>query len=578
MHTDPLILLRDAASADWLRFEHPRRVITAAQPGQVLPALEEIETLVEKHSWYAAGFLGYEAAPAFDEALPVRSASAQDFPLLWFGLYDPPSRMAQPPARQGDYRLDPWTPSIAREAYQAAIARIRAEIARGNTYQVNYTFRLASRFSGQPWSLFVDMLRAQPVGYPAYVDLGRQVLCCASPELFFRLDGQRLTCRPMKGTARRGRNSAEDRAQADWLRNSAKNRAENVMIVDMLRNDLGRIARTGSVRVPELFNVERYRTLWQMTSTVSAESEAGFAKIMSALFPSASITGAPRVSTMRLIAQLESTPRNVYTGAIGFLAPGRQAQFNVAIRCVSIDRESGRAEYGLGGGIVWDSASQDEYAEALLKAQILSDPGPEFSLLETLRWSPGEGFALREAHLARLQDSADYFDFPFERERIEAGLEQAVRGAAGPLRVRLLLDSGGGLSCQAFALEVGGRTLRVALARDPVSSQDIYLFHKTTRRTVYEQARAAQPDHDDVILYNERGELTEATVANLVVELDGQLLTPPLDCGLLAGTLRASLLARGEVREQVLRREDLARCTKIFLVNSVRGWQAAELS
>lgn len=572
----PNVVLYDASSAEWLHFEHPLEIVTVSQPGEVVAALRRIEALVERNGWYAAGFISYEAAPAFDEAFKTRSAG--DFPLVWFGLYSEPRRTPDLPSIDAAFTLETWSPSVTRAAYDEAIARVKEHIASGETYQVNYTFRLRSKFTGNPWSLFVAMLNAQPVEYPAFVDTGRHVICCASPELFFRLDGEYVTCRPMKGTARRGRTLAEDEAQAAALKTSPKERAENVMIVDMLRNDLGRIARTGSVDVPALFSVERYRTLWQMTSTVTAQVTAPFADLMAALFPCASITGAPKVSTMGIIAALETAPRKAYTGTIGFLAPHRKAQFNVAIRSILIDKKTGDSEYGVGSGVVWDSTAADEYAESLLKARTLTEPQPEFVLLETLRWTPAEGWFLRELHLKRLCDSAIYFGFPFDGATIETLLAAIAKNFDAAMRIRLLLHPNGTLTHEAFALPPNvEKPMRVKLALAPVDDQDVFLFHKTTHRVVYEKARADQPACDDVLLYNQRGELTEATIANLVIELDGNLVTPPVACGLLAGTFRAMLLEQGIIKEQVITRKDLACCTKIFLVNSVRGWMEAEI-
>ncbi len=572
------ITLRDDANETWLHFEHPHQVIHASQLEEVLPALREIESAVNQRGWYAVGFISYEAAPAFDKALTVHAGS--DFPYLWFGLYPEPRQTRSLPPKNGNYQLDDWKPTVSREAYNAAIAQVKNQIAHGKTYQVNYTFRLRNKFTGSPWSMFVDMVNAQAPGYSAFIETDSHFICSASPELFFRLDGNTVTCRPMKGTVKRGLTLTDDNAQASWLQNSVKNRAENVMIVDMIRNDLGRLAEIGTVRVPELFVTERYRTLWQMTSGVTAEIRAPFADLLTALFPCASITGAPKVSTMNIIAALETTPRGLYTGAIGFLAPGRHAQFSVAIRTMILEREGGKAEYGVGGGIVWDSTSKDEYAEALLKARVLTEHHPEFSLLETLRWTPAEGFFLLEEHLARLMDSATYFSFPGDYEKTVAFLKAIAKKLADtPHRIRLLLDRNGTLSHQAFPLSENPQSqpVRVRLAKEATASKDVFLYHKTTRREIYEKARQNQPDCDDVLLYNERGELTETTIANLVVELNDQLYTPSISCGLLGGTFRSHLLKQGKIQEKVLTPDDLTRATNLFLINSVRGWQKAQM-
>jgi len=580
METRHRAVLHDAASNTWLHFEHPHIFIQAYTIAEVKPALREIEECVNRNGWYAVGFISYEASPAFDNVFSVRPGAG--FPLLWFGLFSEPRRSTALLPVDGEYKLGEWTPTVSRETYNAAIRQVKANIEHGNTYQVNYTFRLRNQFQGSAWSMFVEMVNAQAAGYSAYVETGTHIICSASPELFFRSDGDLVTCRPMKGTVKRGHTLAEDNALADWLKASVKNRAENVMIVDMIRNDLGRVAEIGSVRVPELFTTERYATLWQMTSGVTAQVKLPFADLVSALFPCASITGAPKVSTMNIIAALETTPRKVYTGAIGYLAPGRKAQFSVGIRTMLLDLSNGQAEYGVGGGIVWDSTQKDEYAEALLKARILTVHRPAFSLLETLRWTPDEGFWLLAEHMQRLADSAEYFNFPFDREKTSAHLEQAAIGLPqSPQRLRLLLDKDGRLSHQVIPLSEGHNLepaqVLVRIALEPVRSDDVFLYHKTTLRTVYEKARQELPGCDDVLLYNERGEMTESTIANLVVDLDGELLTPPVECGLLAGTMRAHLLKEGKVREKTILRTDLGRCQQLYLVNSVRGWRKAKL-
>jgi para-aminobenzoate synthetase/4-amino-4-deoxychorismate lyase len=564
------VLLRE--NNRWLYFTQPHQIIQANTLSEVLPALRQIQDLVESKDWHAAGFLSYEAAPAFDDALQTRPLTG--FPLLWFGLYPPPRLVSLPEPASPKPALT-WSPTVDRQTYNHAIAQIKEHIARGRTYQVNYTMRLRAAFNTDPWNFFLHLAQTQN-NHAAYLDMGRFVVASASPEIFFTLDGETITCRPMKGTAQRGRTTLEDRKQAQWLQASEKNRAENVMIVDMIRNDLNRIARVGSVRVPQLFAVEKYPTLWQMTSTVTAQTTAPPTEILKALFPCASITGAPKVSTMKIIAALETTPRGIYTGSIGHIAPGRKASFNVAIRTTWIDRDAQTAEYGAGGGIVWDSASADEYAEALLKTRVLTETPLAFSLLETMRWTPQEGFFLRGKHIARLLDTAEYFDFSAPSQTtLETYLDDIASRFTSPQRVRILLARNGELSSEAQALPTAEKSqpLKAALAKQAVSSADVFLYHKTTHRHVYETALQNFPGADDVLLYNERGELTEFTIGNLIVRIGGKLYTPPLSCGLLPGTFRAHLLETGQAQERVILREELDACTEIFRVNSVRGWQ-----
>ena len=573
------ILLHDAASGRWLHFRQPVTVLTTGHEAEVLPLLEAVARRIEQEGLHAAGFLAYEAAPGFDSALAVRAHDGS-FPLLWFGLYPPPAAVTLPAELPPRPDLK-WEPSITPAAYRVAFAEVKAQIAAGNTYQVNYSYRLHAPFNDDAWPLFRHLIRAQTAAYGAYVDTGDFVLCSASPELFFRLDGTSLSSRPMKGTARRALTWAEDEAQACRLQESEKNRAENVMIVDMIRNDLGRVATVGSVHVPELFTVERYPTVWQMTSTVTAASTAGLPAIFQALFPCASITGAPKRSTMQIIAGLEDSPRQIYTGTIGYLAPGRRAQFNVAIRTVLVDRAAGRATYGVGGGIVWDSTGSGELAETATKAQVLRAERPPFSLLETMLWTAEDGYFLLDYHLERLAQSAAYFGYPLDRAQIRARLAEAVKPAqAGKLRVRLLLHEDGDVTVERYPLTARGdesSPRHVCLAPAPVDRENVFLYHKTTQRVVYEQALAACPQADDVLLWNEAGEVTEACRANVVVELGGERLTPPVSSGLLAGTYRRHLLETGQVREAVVRLADLERATGLWLINSVRGQEPAVL-
>ncbi|HEV2706413.1 MAG TPA: aminodeoxychorismate synthase component I [Pyrinomonadaceae bacterium] len=552
-------------------FARPSRIVSAHTLDEVRAALRVVQQAADE-GLYAAGYVAYEAAPAFDPALVAHTPGSM--PLVWFGLFDAPSAVCTLSA-SAPFSLSEWRPSVGRDAYCTRAEAAREAIARGDTYQVNYTFRLRARFDGDAFSFYERLRAAQPTPYGAYLNTGRHTIVSVSPELFFRRDGSAILTRPMKGTVRRGRWNEEDAELSAWLAASEKNRAENVMIVDLLRNDLGRVAETGSVHVPTLFAIERYPTVFQMTSTVAARltASATLEEIFAALFPCGSVTGAPKVSTMRLIKSLEDSPRGVYCGAVGMVEPGGAAVFNVAIRTVVIEHETGAAVYGVGGGVTWDSVAADEYAEALDKAALLAEAREPFELLETLLLADGLYYLLDE-HLARVAASAVYFDVPLCQARVREALDECARGhARGRWRVRLLVSAEGAVRVECVPLEATpAQPLRAALALTPVSRHDRFLFHKTTRRAVYEQRRSAHAGVFDVLLWNEEGELTEFTTGNLVIELDGRRVTPPRECGLLAGTLRARLLREGEIEERVLTRADLARATRCWFINGVRGW------
>ena len=562
----------DNGEARWLRFSAPVDMVVARTHGEVMPALRRVEKAVGE-GCYAAGFVAYEAAPAFDSALSAKPPLGS-LPLLWFGLYQ---KTVTLPFEQSNHSVNRsssvWTPSVTPETYRTVIARIKELIAWGDTYQVNYTWRLRRPFRDCPWTLFRELYRTQEVPYAAYVDIGDHVLCSVSPELLFSLEGSQVVTRPMKGTAPRGLSWADDEGRMLDLHRSPKNRAENIMIVDMMRNDLGRIAHTGSVRVPRLFEVERYRTLFQMTSTVQALTDAPVGEIFRALFPAPSVTGAPKVRTMQIIDELEDSPRGIYTGTVGFMAPDRRAQFNVAIRTVHVDRTTGLAEYGTGGGITWDSVDREEYEECCTKGLVLMRPTPPFELLETLLWRPVRGYFLLSGHLDRLSQSARYFGFPFNEKVVRRHLESTAL-AFGPIsqRVRLLLDTGGQIRVESQPLDPGRRIRRVILARRFVDSSSRFLYHKTTNRAVYDDARADFPRHDDVILWNEKGEVTESCMANVVVRIRGKWVTPPVSCGLLPGVYRKHLIEKDRIREGVIRVDELKSAERLCLINSVRGW------
>lgn len=570
-------LVQDADTGLWWRFAGRKAVLTATRLDDVLPVLREIEEQVNAANLWAVGYIGYEAGPAFDPAIHAHPPGA--LPLLQFGLFEPPQLAPLPATRDATRPRYRWTPSVSREQYDAAIARIRALIAEGETYQVNYTLRLRAPMEEPPWDLFLRAVHANAPRHGAYLDCGRFVVCSASPELFFRLDGEKLASRPMKGTAGRGLWLAQDEERERALAASPKDRAENVMIVDMARNDLGRVCATGSVQVPELFTLERYPTLWQMTSTVTGRTTAPVTEILRALFPPASITGAPKARATRIIAGLETAPRGVYTGCIGFIAPGRRARFNVAIRTACFDLQERMLEYGVGGGIVWDSTSEAEYDECVLKARIVTDAPPEFSLLETLLWEPKENYFLLEGHLERLARSARYFGVPADLGAIR---ERLVRLAAGfehgSRRVRVTVAQDGTVDCSAEPLADPSAPVRLGIAAAPIARDNPFLYNKTTYRAMYDEARASRPRCDDVVLWNDRGEITETTIANLVVELHGERVTPPVECGLLPGVFRGWLLANGLVRERRIATTELRRASRIWVINSVRKWRDAVLA
>jgi para-aminobenzoate synthetase/4-amino-4-deoxychorismate lyase len=568
---DQSVLLQDPQRGRWLLFTQPRKVVQATKPQDVLAALDEVRHAVEAGG-YAAGYVGYEAAGGLDPAMQTRLPTP-GLPLLWFGIYESYTPIAQLPACEaGDLFTEPWQPSITQSQYNEAIAAIKQRIRDGDTYQVNFTLRLHNRFAGDPWKLFLRLQGAQQAHYGAYVRLGRHSICSASPELFFALDEGKVTCKPMKGTVKRGLTNAEDEQRSAWLHHSEKNRAENVMIVDMIRNDLGMVADVGSVEVEELFTVEKYPTVHQMTSTVVARTSCDALDILARMFPCASITGAPKVKTMEIIAGLESMPRGIYTGSIGYVAPQGRSQFNVAIRTVVVDSDTQTAEYGVGGGIVWDSEAADEYAECQTKAAILVRPPQTFDLLETMLWDPVDGIFLLDAHVRRLVDSAEYFGIEVSAQSLLESLRSYTPAQPGLRQVlRVTWSRSAGLRIEEHEIKPvkGGRVDLAAQARPGVVPN---LFHKTTEREFYAGIKASQPGLQDVVLWTEHGEVSESTIANVVVRIGDEWVTPMASVGLLPGVFRAHLLATGVVREGVVSKGDFLTADDVYLVNSVRGW------
>jgi para-aminobenzoate synthetase/4-amino-4-deoxychorismate lyase len=571
-------VIRDDQGQQWLSFADPIQLICTDEPAAVVDCLNAVDAWVAR-GYYAVGCVSYEAAAGLRSDFQVRAA--EHFPLVWFAICREPGTVSLPQAdTAATARL--WRPQCRQRDYEAAIDQIHQAIAAGETYQVNFTYPLHSRVDEtfDAWALFCQLNDRQQGRYGAFIETADWTLCSVSPELFYTVDGDIITTRPMKGTAARGATPAQDRRVAEHLQSCPKNRAENLMIVDMVRNDLGQVADTGTVTVRDLFALEGYPTVWQLTTTIEARLAAGkgLAEQFRALFPCASITGAPKKNTMAWIRRLETQPRGIYTGAIGFVAPQGRSQFNVAIRTVVYDHRQRQLSYGVGGGIVWDSRPEAEWRETRIKAQVLPGVG-NFRLLETLLWQPHGGYAHLDYHLQRLENSASELGFPLDRYQLRQQLieEAAARGRCC-WRVRCLLDSTGQVECQffVFAREPQLRAVRLRLAHEAVDSADPWLRHKTDQRQRYDVLREHAGGGDDVLMYNERGEITETTIANVVVYKEGMWLTPPLSSGLLPGTLRQKLLDDRRIREQVLFVDDLAGA-QIYLINSLRGWRWAQL-
>jgi len=552
-------------------FSNPIEVISVNSVDEVHIALEQVQQWVEK-GYYAAGYLSYEAAPAFDAAFVVRPD--HKMPLLWFGIFSETGTSIDFP-RENRFEFSPWASDTTPDDYIRNVQAIKNAISQGETYQVNYTIRLRSRWAGDDLGYYNYLRNVQQANYSAYLNIGRFRILSVSPELFFRLDGRTITTRPMKGTIQRGRWLEEDEALASWLFESEKNRAENIMIVDLLRNDLSKIPGVTSVEVPQLFEIERYPTLHQMTSTITALAceNSTFVDVLEALFPCGSITGAPKISTMQIISELERHPREIYCGTVGFIEPSGDAIFNVAIRSIYIDSETERAEYGVGGGITWDSTTEDEYAEAFAKAALLDTPNYSFELLETLKLNRGQ-YVLLNRHIERLASSARFFNFPVDLDAVAVRLSEHASEFEGmSRRVRLIVSQTGAIHIESSDLpDLSHELQTVAVATRPVSKQNKFLYHKTTHRDVYQFHQNFHADVFDVLLWNEDGQITEFTNGNIVLEIDDHKVTPSRGCGLLAGTFRAQLLDEGIIHERELTHSDLRRATLIWFINSVRGW------
>ncbi len=538
-------------------FVNPVDVLVAEAPGDVPGVLAALERYAAGH--WLAGYFAYELGYCFEERLSCGGKT--ELPLIWLGVFEKAAvfdhrtgefggaegiPFVRGPARPEPFGLTDVGLQISRADYERRIERIKRYIEAGDIYQANFTTKYRFGFEGCAYSLYRELKLKQEVAYNAFIKMGRSYVLSISPELFIRKEGRAVTTRPMKGTAGRGRTLEEDGAQADFLRGDPKNRSENLMIVDLLRNDLGRICRTGSVRVEELFTVERYNTLFQMTSTVTAELRegVGIAGLLRSVFPSGSVTGAPKIRAIEVIQELEAGPRGVYTGAVGFIRPGGDAVLNISIRTVAI--ADGKGEMGVGSGIVYDSDPAGEYEECKLKAAFLLRQPVDFSLVETMLWDGGPNRL--ELHLRRLGRSAEYFGFDFDADAVRAEIKSAEAGLAGGRRYRLRLllarDGSLGISATEMGEEPAGPR-RAALSGIRTSRDDVFLYHKTTHRGLYdsEYRKHSARGYFDVIFTNQEGEVTEGAITNVFIKKDGVFYTPPVDCGLLDGVYRAEFMA-----------------------------------
>lgn len=573
-----------------LLFSEPLEIISASTPDEVPQALARLEagTAAGQH---AAGFFAYELGYLLEPKIRDLLPEGRNVPLLWFGLYHAPREMTEQEVdhwlathtRSGSYQFTSVTRAWDQAEYESKFSAVQDKIRAGDIYQLNLTFKARFRLEGSPLTFYRDMRQRQRVAYAGIVDTGEVTVLSASPELFIEKHGRVVSTRPMKGTAPRAGTPEADADARRVLSSDIKQRAENLMIVDLMRNDLGRIAEVGSVSVTDLFTVETFRTLHQMTSGVRAtlRDGLGLADLIRGIFPPGSVIGAPKIRAMELIRDYETEPRGVYCGAIGMVSPDGAALFNVAIRTPVIFRD-GRGEMGIGSGVVYDSVGAKEYAECLLKMKFLTDPPKSFELIETLLHDAGKGFWLLEGHLKRLAASAAYFGYAYDEGKVRAALDKAVAGRSNErLRVRLLLAEDGGVAVTVAEqpVQAPGAVMRFVVSDTRLDSTNAFLFHKTTRRELYDrewQHYAETLKADEVLYLNERGELAEGSRTNVFIERGGKLFTPALSSGLLPGVLRSELIQSGKAEEAVLTLDDLAGADAVYVGNSVRGLVKAE--
>ena len=571
MHRKTVIDFR--ASGERYTFTQPIKELKTRDLAEVADLLAQVESYQEQ-GYYVVGYVSYEAAPAFEEKLAVHKAPLLGEYLLYFTVHDRVETSPIPLTYEEVDLPSRWQEETSAENYEEAIAQIHHHLRQGDTYQVNYTVQLKQDLSANPFVIYNRMVVEQEAGYNAYVEHDEMAVISMSPELFFEQNDRELTTRPMKGTTQRGVTDQEDLAQASWLEQDPKNRSENMMIVDLLRNDMNRISEVGSEHVERLCQVEQYSTVWQMTSTIKSQlrPDVDLVAIFRSLFPCGSITGAPKIATMEIIKDLELQPRGVYCGTIGLLLPNGRRIFNVAIRTIQLHK--GQAIYGVGGGITWDSTWESEYREVHQKAAVLYRKQARFKLISTGRVSQ-KSLLFEDQHLERLTKASRYFAYPLDPKKLRQKIEEEcqVCDVNQDYRLRIGLSKSGEIELSRQILApLSPSFCKAKLCLQEADLNQSFTYFKTTHRPHLSLGK------QEIIYHNAAGELLETSIGNLVLKINGKLYTPPISLGILPGIYRQHLLERGQVEEKVLTLADLNQAEAIYGCNAVRGLYELEVN
>ncbi len=550
-----------------LFFTDPVDILEVNSFDQIDDFFSKLHKYLEK-GYYSAGYFSYEFGMVFEKKL-LNLYPDTTKNLACFGIFKKPVKY-RPEFKNSNFKISNLKIKTPKEKYFQDLDKIKNYIKDGDIFQANYTTKLTFDFEGDLLDLYNWIRQAHPVPYSAYIKFKNKTILSFSPELFFEINQDKIKVKPMKGTLKRGKDKKEDEYNKNWLRSDIKNQSENIMILDLMRNDLSKIAKHGSVRVNSFFDIEEYKTLFQMTSEAGAvlKDNLSYNNIFSSLFPSGSVTGAPKIRAMEIIKELENDNRGVYCGSIGYFSPEKKLVFNVAIRTIEFDGAKG--QMGIGSGIVDDSDPEAEYQETLLKAKFLININKDFKLIESLRWQ--KEYFLLDLHLARLKKSAEYFDFNYDTENIKKELNKITRALDKNkiYKIRLLMDYLGNLEISLQEIKDNPEKIKIKISDKIINSNDIFLYHKTTNRELYDK-------EPDCIFFNENGELTEGAIYNIFIEKHGILYTPPALCGLLAGVYRQYLIGNKDVIEKKIYKQELINADKIFLCNSVRGLMEAIL-